>query len=280
MNETFDTICEAQKNWADFNHKSYDLNNRMYEPSDNFFMPLSKETTREIEKGSGDEFGKDGKLGKISSLYSSSALVCNVFEYWRSRDGNIIAQLCGAKHKVNQLHFEKQHPTGLMGTPPNLDVEFLCNSQYALAIESKFTEIYHPKKNTMPFRESYFHKEEIWANLPTCRKLAEDIRDNLMKFIYLDAPQLIKHCLGLMRTYQNRSRFALAYLWYDFPGPELDQHNTELDTFKKIISRDIDFEAIPYSHLFKKLQGIRDIDQKYIAYLQDRYFSKPAVHSF
>ena len=160
-----------------------------------------------------------------------------------------------------------------MGTPPNLDVEISSSLECALAIESKFTEIYHSKNNTKPFSESYFCKEEIWTNLPVCRKLAEDIRDNLMTFVYLDAPQLIKHCLGLMRSYQDRSHFTLTYLWYDFPGPELDQHNAELDTFEKIVSRDIVFAAIPYSHLFEKLQEINDIDPQYIAYLHTRYFS-------
>ena len=237
-------------------------------------MPLSDEAVKDFKNGSGDEFGKEGVPGKINSLYSSSALVCNVFEYWRSRDINDIAQLCGAKHTVNKLNFEKQHPTGLMGTPPNLDVEFSDRSEYALAIESKFTEIYHPKKNGKPFRESYFSKEEIWANLPTCKKLAEDIRDKRIIFMYLDAPQLIKHCLGLMRSYQNRSHFTLAYLWYDFPSDELEQHNAEVDMFKETISEDVDFVAIPYSDLFREIRSIAGVDQSYINYLKARYFSE------
>lgn len=272
ISTTFNKICEAQKRWADLNQKQYDQNNRMYCRCDNFILPLSGNTIDNFNKGSGDEIGKDNSPGKINSLYSSSALVCNVFEYWRAKDMNIIARLCGAKHNINELHFEKQHPTGLKGTPPNLDIEFSSNSEYALAIESKFTEIYIPNTHKKPFRESYFSKEEIWANLSTCKKLAEDIRDKRIMFVYLDAPQLIKHCLGLMKSYGSKSNFTLTYLWYDFPSPELDQHNAELNTFKTKIVKDIDFVTISYHTLFEEIRKITDVDLEYVSYLQERYF--------
>jgi len=274
MANTVEKISKQQQTWAAKNKKPFDDNNRMCRRKDNFFMPLSQKTIANFKKGSGDEFGTDGSPGKINSLYSSSALACNVFEYWRTKDLNPIARLCGARYEVSELHFEKQHPTGLMGTPPNLDVEFSGDSNNALAIESKFTEIYHPKKHTEPFRESYFRKEEIWANLPACKKLAEAIRDRTIVFTYLDAPQLIKHSLGLMRSCQSKDRFTLTYLWYDFPGPELDRHNTELSIFKEKISDDIDFVAIPYHRLFEELRKLPDIDPAYLAYLHARYFAR------
>ena len=66
---------------------------------DNFFEPLSTCTASEIAQGDGAELGRDGQRGKIQALHSSSALACNVFDYWRGRDSTILAKALGLQDR-------------------------------------------------------------------------------------------------------------------------------------------------------------------------------------
>ncbi len=87
--------------------------------NDNLFVPLSHKSGAEFGSGSGDELGSENTRGKMQALHSSSALVVNVFEYWRSRNVGFIAQACGAFKYATSLHFERTFPTGLGGIPPH-----------------------------------------------------------------------------------------------------------------------------------------------------------------
>src|SRR5947209_926083 len=70
---------------------------------DNLFQPLSPETNKEYEEGAGVELKPqaDGKPPKLFALHSSTALVCNLFDYWRHRDVPVIASPCGAASDCN-----------------------------------------------------------------------------------------------------------------------------------------------------------------------------------
>ncbi len=51
-------------------------------------MTLSPET--------GSELGENGGRGKIQTLHSSSAIVCNFFDYWRAGDLKPLAEALGS----------------------------------------------------------------------------------------------------------------------------------------------------------------------------------------
>ena len=52
--------------------------------NENLFQPLLKEVYQCFEAGDGSELGSSDFPGKMQAVHSSSALVINVFQYWKS----------------------------------------------------------------------------------------------------------------------------------------------------------------------------------------------------
>ena len=243
---------------------------------DNIFNnELHPETKKEYKRGKGHEIY--GKRAHMKALHSSSALVVNVFDYWR-RQNRIedIARCCGAQGTINGMEFEKAHPIkGMDRTPPHLDVEF--TGSIPLAIESKFTETYHRKtrrdnKNT--HLDLYLGHRDIWNGIPKVKGLAETIVQQSgarSDFEYLDVPQLIKHILGLTCSYHDQ--FSLLYIWYKIDSNEAKQHEQELAQFSISIKDEMDFQTTTYQDLFKRIRHLPDVDAAYLEYLERRYFS-------
>ena len=244
---------------------------------DNVFRnELHPETKKEYERGKGHEL--EGKRAHMKALHSSSALVVNVFDYWR-RQNRIqdIARYCGAEGTINGMEFEKTHPIeGLERTPPHLDVEF--TGTIPLAIESKFTETYHRKTrrdNRDTHLNEYLRHRDIWNGVPKTKALAENIVQQSgarTEFEYLDVPQLIKHILGLSCSY--RGPFSLLYLWYRVNSNEAKQHEEELARFSACINGEVSFSVMTYQVLINRIKQLKNADSDYLVYLERRYFSE------
>ena len=242
---------------------------------DNVFNhELHPDTKKEYARGKGHEL--DGKRAHMKALYSSSALVVNVFDYWR-RQNRIqdIASCCGAEGIINGMEFEKTHPIkGAARTPPHLDIEFI--GTIPMTIESKFTETYHRKTrrdNKDTHLHVYLRYGDIWDGVPKVRALAESIVQQSgarTNFEYLDVPQLIKHILGLKGSYG--SSFCLLYLWYKVKSDEANRHEEELARFSTSVNNEINFRIMIYQDLFNKIRHLPDVDSAYIEYLEQRYF--------
>lgn len=187
---TREMIYCQQRYWARRQEIEFDADGYTLCLIDNLFEPLSPETITEFTAGAGDELGRGGKRGKMQALHSSSALVCNVFDYWRVRGINSIARACGAPDGMTEMCLEQTHPTGLEGTPPHLDVEFSGVGLKPLAVESKFTEQYH-RKTKRKIKDKYLIDLGLWAKLPGCERLVRLIREEekgWTTFSYLDVP--------------------------------------------------------------------------------------------
>jgi len=273
---TIDYISNRQLRWAAQANIPVEAYTRTVE-ANIFGGELHPDTRREYARGKGHEL--HGARAHMKALYSSSALVVNVFDYWR-RQNRIqdIATCCGAEGTVTGMEFEKTHPVrGVEGTPPHLDVEFA--GPVPLAIESKFTETYR-RTTRRPLAktrlDAYLSQNDIWDRLPNLKELASDIvqqSDAITGFQYLDVPQLIKHTLGLSCDYPEG--FSLLYLWYRVDSHEATKHEHELDTFCKRLDRDITFRTMTYQELFASIKRIPDVDSAYIQYLEQRYFAPP-----
>jgi len=242
---------------------------------DNLFdNALHPETRKEFQKGKGHEL--EGKRAHMKALHSSSALVVNVFDYWRCQNRiQDIARCCGAEGVINGMEFEKIHPIkGVNRTPPHLDVEF--TGPIPMAIESKFTETYHRKTrrdNKDTHLHVYLRHGDIWDGIPKVRALAESIVQQSgarTDFEYLDVPQLIKHILGLKCG--SSGQFCLLYLWYKIDLDEAKQHEEELASFSTSIEHEIDFRTMTYQDLFNRISDLPDVDSAYLLYLEQRYF--------
>jgi len=257
-------ILMSQREWARRRGIELVPPDRVREVEENLFQPLSEATRKNFEDGAGNELG-----GDICSLRSSAALVCNVFDYWRSRDLGPIAEACGAVPGADSLCFEKTFLTGLRGTPPHLDVVFEAGSRPVLGIESKFGEHYQPAHNA--FAPAYLDSDELWKTLPACKQLARQIHERRAAFVSLGAAQLLKHALGLAHAFAP-DRVRLLYLWYEIPGDEATAHRRELDVFSQAVAGDVDFRSLTYQQLFRRLQAQEGEHPQYVAYLRDRYF--------
>lgn len=267
----FDTILNQQQSWARQNNVEIDQDGYTLKIEDNLFSPLSADSMAEFADGAGDEFGQDGTRGKMQALHSSSALVCNVFEYWRGHDVDAIAQACGAPAGMSKIHFEHTHRTPLKGKPPHLDVEFQGHGLKPLAIESKFTEPYQ-HTTVSGFARSYLETPGLWDALPRCGEFARDIAGKRIVFSRLDAPQLIKHILGLTTAY-GPSGFELLYLWYDCPSPEAMDHQLEIGELQSRVGDEVSFRTMKYQELFEVVKNLDSAGEDYISYLRLRYFS-------
>jgi hypothetical protein len=268
-------ILNQQKTWARQRGIKFDDDGYTLSLNSNLFSPILPETKKEFQSGRGGEFGEGGSRGKMQALHSSSAIVVNIFDYWRNRNIETIAQCCGMPLGMTQMQFEKTYPTPLGGIPPHLDIEFRGGIGIKpVAVESKFTELYH-RKTKRKIKDKYLNYRDLWAQLPRCKSLIRRIREEekgKTSFTHLDIPQLLKHILGLTTKF-GRKGFELLYLWYDFPCLEADKHRQEIREFKEQIGDDADFRDMTYQELFNMIKISVEDNKDYISYLGDRYFS-------
>src|SRR5262245_45212196 len=91
--------------------------------SDNLFQ-LNDTTKQDFLCGKGSEFvaARLRAKPKIQALRSSSALACNLFDYWRERDVARAAAACRADAGTCRLEFESTCLTPL-GSKPHLDLK-------------------------------------------------------------------------------------------------------------------------------------------------------------
>ncbi|MBU4449141.1 MAG: hypothetical protein KKD99_11180, partial [Proteobacteria bacterium] len=226
-------------------------------------------------RGDGGELGLPGERGKMQALHSSSALVCNVFEYWRDRDKSVLAAGLGLPVGIVRIEFERKFPTGLPGNPPHLDIVLTLANGSILAVESKLLEPYGGRR-TQGFKRKYFASDPgLWARFGYlhCQELASRLDSGEVVFRWFYAAQMLKHILGLAAS---GFPWELLYLWYEAPGPGASEHATEAAEFARVATADeIVFRSISYQKLFAVIRRLAGKSESaYLAYLDGRYFGQ------
>ncbi|GAB4255025.1 MAG: hypothetical protein Kow00129_15970 [Thermoleophilia bacterium] len=274
---TYELIRKQQQEWARARGIEVDSRGYVSNLSENLVGDLDEQTLAEFAGGAGSELkGKDGEPPKMQALHSSSALVCNVFDRWRHAPGLIAKALGIGGESVDRVSFEAQLPSGLPGKPPTLDLLLESSTSRAWGVEAKFCEPYSLKKNTEPFADSYFAVDEgRWKRLglPKCQQMAEELREGTRSFRYLDAPQLLKHALGLRSKYEDG---RLLLLWYRMETPEAGNLAAEIADFTRALDQGLGFRHVTYQEVFSRLedeQGSAPEHADYFTYVRDRYFS-------
>lgn len=269
MSKTRNLIIERQISWALSAGMVPDFRGYLESVEANLWCPLSEASRASFENGSGSEL-----TTKMRALHSSSALAVNFFEHWVATDRKPLMQILELESPIASLDFEAQFPTGLKGNPPNLDVCLTLQSGGVVAIESKFCEWIDRKSSQKEyFKDKYFpNNASLWSlqGLPCCQKMAEAIHNRSEFFLHLDAPQLLKHALGLSTRYG--SNFDLYYLYFDSVGPESDHHKKEIARFTEIVGEELRFKSLTYQELFLRLGNFHEVDLGYKNYLNKRYF--------
>ena len=264
-------IKAAQLDWAKSKGLSLDPRGYVLELEDNLWQPLSDHARAAYERGAGSEL-----QSHMKALHASSALVVNFFDYWTDKPKAPLLSALGIDaDDIQSLDFEAPFSTGLVGTPPHLDIAIRFKSGAVIGIESKFTEyLSRSTGGKSSFKPAYFPATGgLWASkgLPDCQAFAEELRTQPNQFEFLDPWQLLKHALGLARSFG--SNFSLWYLYYDCLGERSDAHKGELQTFAKRVGIEIRFKALTYEEILHRLENTDQADPKYLNYLRARYFS-------
>ncbi len=244
----------------------------------NLIVPLSKAIRDEYQAADGGEL-KGKQPDKMQAVHSSSALAVNGFAHWHSTNKiELIAQALKIPTAgLTGMSFEKQLPImdnvnrSEFPHDPNLDV-FFSYKNYAVGVESKFSEAYSSRKHS-GLRAPYINHREFWEGLPSLYKFAKSISPDDKDFHHLHPAQLIKHILGL--RYAFGSKFRLVYLWYDAPFSDGTQHQREIERFSSILEKDkVGFQAITWQELIIRLAEKHQDETEhrdYIDYLVERY---------
>ena len=267
-------ILGRQSMWAASVGLSPDGRGYLAAYESNLFQPLNPQSKEAFDQGSGSEL-RDRPTGpaKMRALHSSSALAVNFFDAWVGADAGALMEVLGLEQESVSIRFEGQYPTGLPGNPPNLDVVLELQSGLTVGIESKFTEWLAPKSQSKaPFKEKYFPSAAgVWerVGLPETQRLAEEIQSRSLVFRHLDAPQLLKHALGL--TTHCRSNFRLFYVYFDGTGAEGETHKQEISVFSERLRTELGFKAFAYQELIETLEGRSGVPKRYLEYLRARY---------
>jgi hypothetical protein len=286
--DSYYRIFKKQHAWAKKKRLSLDALSHVSTLEANLFAPLHPTTRAEYEAADGKEL-----KSKLFSVMSSAALVCNVFDYWRSKGrAATIAKCCAIPDSVTQLSFEPAFEIfeGKKPARPDaalIDGPSLRDAQVLTAVEAKFAEPYRRSNfpDREPFSETYFKpaSSSIWLGLTETKKLAETIRLRWKStplcplFEYLDVPQLIKDAIGLNLASRKGKRFTLLYLWFEVrigavPTADSAQLRNEIDLFRKATAGEFTFRDLTYQSLFGKIQDVGQEHLAYTRYLADRYF--------
>lgn len=268
-------LLRAQRRWAERRGVPYDAHGCVRELGDNLLAPLDDVALAELRRGSELTAGAT-RPARAHALCSSAALVVNVFGRWRGRDQTALLRALGVGGPGGtRLAFEEPLPTGLPGDPPAVDVALYRPDGRCVAVESKFAEWLVPRpRGKRAFKDKYFPQDKgVWSvlDLPRCQALAEDLQAGRERLKYLNAPQLLKHALGLASNGLRTS--TLLYLYYDGAGKEALGHRAELARVVERLAPEIELHVSTYQALFAALREVPGLERDYVDYLAQRYFS-------
>ncbi len=230
--------------------------------TDNLVSGLDTEAIEaDLAKGNGNELDS-----KFRAVHSSSALCVNHFGILKDAHLSSKFTLLG-ETGFSSVAFEKKMPTGLGGTPPNLDA-FFENENCIIGIESKYTEHFTKKKSK--FADSYNKSnltlpDEFWSLKTKYENTSH----------YLDTAQLLKHTIGLLNNRQGKKAKLLYIYWLpvDYKNhKECVDHINELEIFKREMNTipGFEFEAMSYLEFWDKYRNSEEIG-KHISIVEARY---------
>ena len=273
-----------QRRWAESAGIDFDARGFVRDFDANLRVPLGAATRAAFGRGS-ELTPRGSQPARIAALYSSAALVANVFDAWSAHDAAPLAAALGVDGAHAQLEFEHPLATGVEGDPPTSDVVLRFASGRVVAIESKFGEwLVRRASNRADLKPKYFAGgKAVWrdAGLPRCQQLADGLRSGSERFKHLHAAQLLKHALGLARATRSGDAAGarrevpaseLRYLYYEWPSGPAAAHRGELERFAERVGAEIRFSASTYQDLYRALRADARVDRAYLEYLRARYF--------
>lgn len=273
MSASAKLIDGLQGQWAGDRVRDAKWGDYVASVSANLFKPLHILSEGEFTSGDGSELIDSGtRPAKMRALSSSSALAVNFFDSWRDTDKTALSEALGLPAPIVDLRFEfKTRLYPVRPRSPNLDLLLRLQDGQRIGVESKFSEPFRSDDGHGVLSARYFPASgSLWsdAHLEAAQRMAMRLRP---EWIHLDAPQLLKHLLGLANDPDKPS--TLLYLWFDTGKPDAAAHHREIDSFSREVAGDaVKFRALTYQSTFGRLQaGVSPING-WRSYMQSRYF--------
>lgn len=224
-----------------------------------------EEIEAEFNAGAGDEL-----RSKMRAPWSSSALAVNSFAPWR-RD--LARFRVDDQTDFRALSFERKCDHGVRGEKPHLDV-LLEADERVVGVESKCLEPTRPHPRAV-VSNAYWSLRDRGDTRADSRWFAA--LEHVGEFAHLDAYQLVKHYLGLARSFPDSER-ALVYLFWE---PENDEplfaaHRVEIARFAELVAGDktCQLHALSYREHWAELEETPDTPDwltAHLAALRTRY---------
>lgn len=267
-------IEEQQRDWA--RRRGLELTGgneeapqaRVTRLDDNFLTPLDERTKLQFIHGAGGELTAEGG-GHLYSLASSQALCLNVLAPWREQPAAVVGALGLEAEARYAWEFDARlrfSPKRTEAAPVDVLLKPQTNAAAAtvIAIEAKFAEAYDGKPRR-PLGYYYRTRKDLIAGWTHMARLVRDEAEK--RFRYFDLSQAVRQLMALRQNF-GRSRFVLAYLWYEAPGREGREFAAELDEIRVAARQDgIAFLPVSWGELAARLPG----EPGWRAYLKERY---------
>jgi hypothetical protein len=209
---------------------------------------------------------------KMHAPWSSAILAANSFAPLRTRCKEFT--VAGFAVAAPVLQFEARCPNGVARTPPHLDA-LADDGERVVAIESKCTEWLRPRE-APAVADAYLALAEQGDDRAGSAWFAA--LEHVPDFEWLDAYQLVKHYLGLRRTFPERDLVLVYVFWEPVNAEEhapFVAHRREVERFSAVVAKDpaCEFSSIAYADHWSELE--RAIGDEWIGdqcrYLRARY---------
>lgn len=185
----------------------------------------------------------------------------------------MIQLIINGRSSFSSLVLERKCPSGLDGTPPNLDV-VLQSAEEVIAIESKLTEFLERK--VAAFGASCDTISD-WRRHTGWFKEFQALRQSPHNYSCLDAAQLIKHFFGLAHSFPETPCTLIYLYWEPLDWSDYEKfhcHRKEINEFAvRVQESRIRFRALSYLDLWKEWEGMADCEwlKLHVANLRKRY---------
>ena len=213
-----------------------------------------------------------GLVGQLAwrAVDSPTMLAVNSFALWhRSPDLLPLAEAVG----YEVLRFDARCPTGVRGTPPHLDLLAL-RADRVVAVTTRCTEYLLRRRGRLA---AAYDELAIPPPLaPWAAELAR-LREDPGRYRHLDAAALIKHALGLGRTFPDRPVVLLYLFWEPLDATRFEafrRHRSELAAFARAVApAAVRLESLSVCELWRQwaLRDRPDWLAPLIARLEERY---------
>lgn len=199
--------------------------------------------------------GNEIESGKLAHPESSAALAVNAFGWFICRP-EIFPRLPGAAFAGQAEHIEIEYCARFPwrgGRHPWLDAAVM-SATHIVGVESKRFEPFRDAK-TATFSAAY--RQGVWGeNMRRFGALRDRLDAGNIRFVHLDAAQLIKHAYGLVTDGRRLGKTPLLFYIYDeprrrmgqtIPKASIDRHRLEIAEFAHAVHGDeVSFASCSY----------------------------------